>query len=129
MDQISNMITSIKNAIAVNKESLTVQFSNFKISILDILIKSGYIKSYKVNELSSNKKNIKIFLNYQQDKNAINHIKIISKPGLRIYRGYQEIPKILGGVGDVIISTPKGVMLGKEAKKQQLGGEIICEVY
>lgn len=129
MDQISNMLSSIKNAIATDKDSLVVEFSNFKTKILDILIKNGYIKDYKINELSNNKKNIKIFFIHELDKKAINHIKIISKPGLRIYRGYNRIPRILGGIGDVVISTPKGVMLGKDAKRQRLGGEIICEVY
>ena len=123
------MITSIKNAIATKKETVVVPFSNYKTNILEILKKYKYIKDFKVNSLSNNKKNIKIFLNYERDKPVINHIKVISTPGLRYYCKYYQIPRVLGGIGDVIISTPKGVMMGKSAKKQKVGGELVCEVY
>ena len=129
MDPIANMISSIKNTISTKKEYLLVSFSNIKLKILETLKQNGYIDNYKIVESSYNKKNIKIILKYQNNKNKISHIKRISRPSLRVYISYKQIPLVLDGLGDVIISTPKGVMSGKQARKQKAGGEIICEVF
>lgn len=126
MDPIANMFSSIKNALATNKKSLVVPFSKTKLEILKQLKKSDFILDCSQMK---NKRQIKIKLNYKDGNSTINHLKRVSKPSLRIYTGYKEIPVVLNGFGDVIISTPKGLITGKEAKKQKVGGEIICEVY
>lgn len=129
MDTIANMLTSIRNAIIINKENIIIPFSKQKTKILDNLKKLEYIEDYKINELKNNKKNIKILLKYINNKSALTNIRQISKPGLRVYVSYKNIPSVLGGAGDSILSTPKGIMSGKNAKKQKVGGELICEVY
>ncbi len=129
MDPIANMISAINNAILVKKDTLFVPHSVVKEQILSVLKENGFINDYIVNSLKNNKKNIKIFLKYNNNQSSINHLKRISKPGLRIYRESRKIPRVLGGIGDVIVSTPKGIISGRVAKKQHVGGEIICEVY
>lgn len=129
MDPIANMISAINNAILVKKDTLLVPHSVVKEQILSVLKENGFINDYIVNSLKNNKKNIKIFLKYNNNQSSINHLKRISKPGLRIYRESRKIPRVLGGIGDVIVSTPKGIISGRVAKKQHVGGEIICEVY
>lgn len=129
MDPIANMISAINNAILVKKDGLTVPYSTVKEQILSVLKDTNYINDYIVNSLKNNKKNIKIFLKYNNNQSSINHLKRISKPGLRIYRECTRIPRVLGGIGDVIVSTPKGIVSGRVARKQHVGGEIICEVY
>lgn len=129
MDPIANMISAINNAILVKKDGLTVPYSTVKEQILGVLKDTNYINDYIVNSLKNNKKNIKIFLKYNNNQSSINHLKRISKPGLRIYRECTRIPRVLGGIGDVIVSTPKGIVSGRVARKQHVGGEIICEVY
>lgn len=129
MDPISNLITSIKNAIANHKTIVVVPHSKLKISILEVLKKLNYIADFKQEKLKNNKSNIKVTIKYTKDQPNINHIKVISTPGLRIYKKSKEIPRVLGGIADIIISTPKGVMTGKQAKAKKLGGELICEVY
>lgn len=129
MDTIANMFTAIRNAILVKKDYLYVPFSIQKTKILDNFKILGFIEDYKINKLKNNKKNIKIFIKYINNKPVLNSIKQISKPGLRIYVSYKQIPVVLSGLGDTIISTPKGILTGKKAKKQKVGGELICEVY
>lgn len=128
MDSIANMITAIKNAVLVNKTELYIPNSDLRMRILEVLKKTGYISDAKA-QAKGNKSIIKITLKYQRNKNVINNIKQISRPGLRIYKGYKDIPRVLGGTGEIIISTPKGIMIGKEARTKKLGGELICEVY
>lgn len=128
MDTIANMLTTIKNAQAVRKVTIDVPASTFKNAILKILKEKGYIKDAKL--IIKNKKgNIKILLAYQNKKGQIEHIKRISKPGLRVYVNYKKIPRPLSGLGLVILSTPKGVLEGEEARRKKTGGEIICEIY
>lgn len=129
MDPIANMISAINNAILVKKDTLCVPHSIVKEQILNVLKETDFIADYIVNNLKNNKKNIKIFLKYNNNQSSINHLKRVSKPGLRIYCESKKIPRVLGGIGDVIVSTPKGIVSGRVAKKQHVGGEIICEVY
>lgn len=125
-DPISDMFIRIKNAQFANKISVNIPFSNFKKKITILLKKEGYIKDYC-------KKNIpqpflKIFLKYFKGKPVIDTIKRVSKPGLRIYKKKNEIPKVISGLGIAIISTSQGVCSDREARKKGLGGEIICYI-
>lgn len=127
MDTISDMLTIIKNGQAVLKTKITVPFSNFKYEILKILEKHNFLE--KIEKKGRKIKKIEIFLKYNKDKMpVISGFKRISKPGQRIYEGFRKI-KLSRGRKITIISTPKGLMTIQEAKKQKLGGEIICEVW
>ena len=128
MDPIANMITSINNSIKLDKKNLIIPYSKQKIKILSKLMQYQYISSIKESN-KDNKKTIIINLNYNDGKSAIEHLKRLSKPSLRRYVNSKQIPVILGGVGDVLISTSQGIYMGKEAKKKNIGGELICEVY
>jgi small subunit ribosomal protein S8 len=129
MDPIANMFSSIKNSLASNRDDLVVNYSKIKKNILDNFKLNQYIYDYKIIEEKNTRKKIKIILKNSNLKNTISHLKRISKPGLRVYVGYSDIPRVLGGFGDVVLSTPKGILNGKTAKKLKIGGEIICEVY
>jgi small subunit ribosomal protein S8 len=127
MDPIADMLTSIQNAQRAKKESLRVSFSKLKFEIAKILEREGFVD--KVEERGRYKKSILIHLKYDEGRPAISGVKRISKPGQRIYKGYSEIKRAKGGYGIAIISTSKGLMTDKEAKKQKVGGEVICEVW
>jgi len=128
MDQIADMLTTIKNAQAVLKETVNIPFSKIKFEIAKILKKEGFIKEVERRGRKS-KKYIKITLKYNGKIPAISGIKRVSKPGQRIYLGVKEIKPVKGGYGIAIISTSKGLMTDKEARKQKVGGEVICEVW
>ena len=129
-DPIADMLTRIHNANTAKHDEVDVPASNMKVSIADILFKEGYIKSYEVNELNGFK-NIHIILKYGKDKNekVITGLKRISKPGYRVYANCYEIPKVLGGLGVAIVSTNKGVITDKEARKNNVGGEVLAFVW
>ena len=128
-DPIADMLTRIRNANMVGHESVDVPASKMKKSIAEILLKEGYIKGYDVIE--DNKQGIiRIQMKYGQNKEkVITGIKKISKPGLKVYAKRDDIPKVLGGLGVAIISTSKGVITDKEARKENVGGEVICYVW
>lgn len=129
-DPIADMLTRIRNANTAKHDEVDVPASNIKVSIADILQKEGYIKSYEVNEVNGFK-NIHIVLKYGKDKNekVISGLKRISKPGLRVYANCEELPRVLGGLGVAIISTNKGVITDKEARKNGVGGEVLAFVW
>jgi len=128
-DPIADMITRIRNAQMVKKETIKVPFSKFKMDILNVLKKNGYIKDFtKVGR--EPKRMIEITLMYNEDKTPkITEIRKVSKPSQRVYRKSKQIWPAKGGFGIYIISTPQGVMTNKEAKKKNLGGEILLEVW
>lgn len=129
MDPISDMLISIKNALAVKKESVSVPYSKIKMEIAKILAKEKLIKEadHKGKKI---KKTIDIILNYgDSGKPAITGVKRISKPSRRIYVGTDKIKTVKHGFGLQILSTPKGLLTNKEAKKEKVGGEVICEVW
>ena len=129
-DPIADMLTRIRNANTAKHDTVDVPASKMKISIADILLKEGYIKGFEVLE-EGNFKTIRITLKYGADKNdkVITGIKKISKPGLRVYAGKDELPRVLGGLGVAIISTNKGVITDKEARKENVGGEVLAFVW
>ena len=127
-DPIADMLTRIRNALVVKHDEVDIPASNMKKEIARILLAEGYIKNYEL--VGDNKETIKVTLKYgPKGEKVISGLKRISKPGLRIYSGKDELPKVLGGLGIAIISTPKGVMTDKEARKQNHGGEILAYVW
>ena len=128
-DPIGDMIARIKNAQVRNHKKLELPSSNFKVKIADVLKNEGFIIDYKINKKESNKADLMINLKYNAGSPVISTIERISKPGRRIFSSAQSLPKINNGLGIAIISTPKGVMTDLDARKQKLGGEIICKVF
>ena len=129
-DPIADMLTRIRNGNTAKHDTVDVPVSIMKKAIADILTNEGYIKGYEVIE-DGVKSTMRIALKYGSDKNekVITGIKRISKPGLRVFAGKDELPKVLGGLGIAIISTSKGVMTDKEARKACLGGEVVAIVW
>lgn len=123
-DPIADMLTRIRNAYSVGKELVSMQPSKIKEAILKILKESGYIKDFKRED---NK--LTVILKYENGVPAATKLERVSKPGRRVYVKKDEIPAVLSGQGISIISTSKGVITGEEAKKEQLGGELIAKVY
>ena len=129
-DPIADMLTRIRNANTAKHDTVDVPSSKMKLAIADILVKEGYIASYEIVDDGAFK-NIHMTLKYGADKNEkiITGIKRISKPGLRVYAGKDEIPRVLGGLGIAILSTNQGVITDKEARKLQVGGEVLAFVW
>ena len=129
-DPIADMLTRIRNANTAKHDTVDVPASKMKLAIADILVKEGYVKKYDIVEDGAFQ-TIRITLKYGKDKNEkiITGLKRISKPGLRIYAGKDQLPKVLGGLGIAILSTNKGVITDKEARKLQVGGEVLAFVW
>ena len=128
-DPIADFLTRIRNANSVGHKTVSAPSSNSKVAIAEILKQEGFIKNFEVAE--DNKQNvIKVFLKYgRNDEKVITGIKRISKPGLRVYVKNTEVPKVLNGLGIAILSTSKGIMADKEARQQQVGGEVLAYVW
>lgn len=128
-DPIADMLTRIRNAHAVNHEQVDVPASKLKGELARILKEEGYIRDYKVIE-EKGRRVLRIFLKYGPNKRrVISGIRRISKPGLRVYAGKDEIPRVLGGLGVAVLSTSKGVLSDRQARKEGVGGEVICYVW
>ena len=128
-DPIADMLTRIRNALIVKHDVVEVPASNMKKEIARLLLQECYITSYEIVEQEVQDK-IVITLKYGPNgEKVINGLKRVSKPGLRIYAGHDELPKVLGGLGVAIISTPKGVMTDKEARKANHGGEVLAYIW
>ncbi len=129
-DPIADMLTRIRNANTAKHDTVDVPASKMKLAIAEILLEEGYIRKYDIIE-DGNFKTIHIALKYGADKNEkiISGIKRISKPGLRVYAGKDELPKVLGGLGIAIISTNQGVITDKKARELQVGGEVLAFVW
>ena len=129
-DPVSDMLTRVRNAVHATHESVEIPASMLKIKIAEVLKREGYITSYEVAEYEPMKKNIKIFLKYgPRGEKLITGIQKISKTGLRVYTKAKEAPRVLGGLGISIISTSHGLKTDREARKEGLGGEILCQVW
>ena len=129
-DPIADMLTRIRNANTAKHDTVDIPSSKIKVAIADILVDEGYIEKYEMIEEGSFK-TIRVTLKYGADKNEkiITGIKRISKPGLRVYAGKDEIPSVLGGLGIAILSTNQGITTDKEARKLQVGGEVLAFVW
>lgn len=127
-DQIADLITRIRNAIMVGKTEVRVPTSKLKVAVIEGLKTAGYIDSYEVEE-GQPRGVLHVVINQDNMPARISEITKVSKPGRRVYVGSEEIPVVKSGRGCVLISTSKGIMTGREAKKQHLGGEILVKVY
>ncbi|MEN3184305.1 MAG: 30S ribosomal protein S8 [Atribacterota bacterium] len=129
-DPIADMLTRIRNASRAGHPTVTVPASRLKIEIARIMREEGYIQDYKVIAKEGNKRDLVIELKYgPRRERVINGLRRISKPGLRIYAKKDEIPILFGGLGTVVVSTSRGVMTGKEARKLGIGGEVLCFIW
>jgi len=128
MDPVANMLTSIRNAQAAKKDTISVPFSDLNYEIAGILARNNFIGKVDKKGRKS-KKFIDIVLKYENDSPRISGLRKISKPGQRIYKRYKELRPVRGGYGMAVVSTPKGLMTNQEARKQKLGGELICEIW
>ena len=127
-DPIADMLTRIRNAITAKKEVVEIPASNVKKAIAEILLEEGWVKDVKLVEDGYNGK-IVVTLKYDDKKSVISGLRRVSKPGLRNYAGVENMPRVLGGFGTVILSTNKGIMTGKKAKAANVGGEVLCEIW
>tara|TARA_X000001036_G_scaffold425905_1_gene452683 strand:+ start:1458 stop:1856 length:399 start_codon:yes stop_codon:yes gene_type:complete len=128
-DPIGDMFSRIRNGQMRSLSSIDIPSSNFRKNILKILKEEGYIKDFFIEETKNNKSSLKINLKYYEGYPVIKEIKRISKPGRRVYSRATSIPRVMNGLGLAILSTPKGVMSDTEARKNNVGGEIICRVF
>ena len=126
-DPIADLLTRIRNGQTAQEPKVTMPSSTMKVAILSVLKEEGYIEDYSVAN-SDHKTDVTVTLKYFQGKPVIEKIKRISKPGLRIYKRCDQLPVVRAGMGIAIISTPKGIMSGKTARAQRLGGEVVCTV-
>ena len=127
-DPIGDMIARIKNAQVRNHKKVSLPSSNFKVKTADILKCEGFINGYKIED-ETNKPILSVDLKYYSGNPVISTFERVSKPGRRIFSSADSLPKINGGLGIAIVSTPKGVMTDVDARKQKVGGEIICKVF
>lgn len=129
-DPIADMLTRIRNALTAKHETVEIPASKMKVAIADILVKEGYIKGYEIVE-GAVQNTILITLKYAPEKNqkVVTGLKRVSTPGLRVYAGVDNLPKVLGGMGIAILSTSKGILTDKEAKAQHIGGEVLAYIW
>ena len=127
-DPIADMLTRIRNALRVRHPKVEMPSSRLKTEVAKVLKEEGYISNFKVAE-EDRKKTLRLTLKYTEDSPAITHLVRVSKPGRRVYTTRSEIPSVLGGLGNCILTTPRGIMTGKRARKLGVGGEILLEVW
>ena len=128
-DPISDMLTRIRNGLIVRKRFVMVPSSKIKIAIAQILLEEGYIQGYEVTN-ERPQPNVRIWLKYDKKRRPIvTGLKRVSSPGRRVYKGKRDLPWVLSGLGVAIVSTPRGVMTGREARRQGVGGEVLCYVW
>jgi len=126
MDQIANMLTSIRNGYLAKKEFVEVPYSKIKAALAEKLEQLSYVQKVQADE---KQRTLKIFLSYTDGQPALRGIERVSKPSLRIYTDVKNTPRVLSGLGDTILSTSKGIVSGREARKKKLGGELILKVW
>jgi small subunit ribosomal protein S8 len=127
-DPLGDMLTRIRNGQSARKDSILTPASKLRANVLDVLQREGYIRGYSEEELAG-QKGLRIELKYFEGQPAIQHLARVSKPGRRVYSGAQELPHIRNGLGTVIVSTPRGVLSDAEARAQNVGGEVLAEVF
>lgn len=128
-DPIADMLTRIRNGLIVRQSFVMVPSSKTKVAIAQILLEEGFIQGYEVTN-ERPQPNIRVWLKYDQKRQPVlTGVKRVSRPGRRVYQGKQNLPWVLSGLGIAIVSTPKGVMTGREARRQGVGGEVLCYVW
>jgi small subunit ribosomal protein S8 len=128
-DPIADMLTRLRNAIMARHQTVDVPYSTIKENIAIILRKEGFIRGYEVTGYG--KKNvIRVELKYVNNKEPVlSHLRRISRPGLRVYSSHRDLPRVLGGMGLLIVSTPRGILTNKQARRDKVGGEVLCEIW
>ncbi len=128
-DPIADMLTRVRNATQARHTNVDVPFSKVKLAITKIMEQEGYIAGFDVHEQEA-RKLLRLQLKYDpQRRPVVNGLRRVSRPGLRVYAGMDDIPRILGGIGTVVVSTNRGIMTGREARRRHLGGELIAEIW
>ena len=128
-DPVADFLARVRNAIGARHQKVDVPLSKLKLEMARILKEEGYIANYKSTD-EEGRKLLRVYLKYDGNNTSpISQLKRVSRPGCRVYVGHGEIPRVLGGLGINILTTPKGVMTGRQARKEKLGGEVLCEVY
>ncbi len=127
-DPIGDMLTRIRNGQRARKDSVLTPGSKLRARVLDVLQREGYIRGYSEEEMGP-AKGIRIELKYFEGQPAIKHVARVSKPGRRVYSGSQDLPRVMNGLGITIVSTPRGVLSDAEAREQNVGGEVLAEVF
>ena len=128
-DPVADFLARIRNAIQAKHQKVDVPASKLKLELARILKEEGYIANYKATEEQGHKL-VRVYLKYGPDESAtISNVTRVSRPGCRVYVGRNEIPRVLGGMGINILTTPKGVMTGRQARKEGVGGELLCEIW
>ncbi len=128
-DPIADMLTRVRNAIMVNKDTVEIPSSNMKKAIADIMLKEGYVSDVKLVEDGYNGKLVLTLKYVGKGRSVINGLKRVSKPGLRSYTAVESMPKVLNGLGIAVLSTNKGIMTDKQAKAANVGGEVLCYIW
>ena len=127
-DPLGDMLTRIRNGQQARKDSILTPASKLRANVLDVLQREGYIRGYSEEELAG-QKGLRIELKYFEGQPAIQHLARVSKPGRRVYSASRELPRIRNGLGTIIVSTPRGVLSDAEAREQNVGGEVLAEVF
>ena len=128
-DPVADFLARIRNAIKARHQKVDVPASKLKMEIARILKEEGYVANFKATE-EEGRKVIRVYLKYgNENQAAISNLQRVSRPGCRVYVSRNEIPRVLGGLGINILTTPRGVMTGKQARKEGVGGEVLCEIY
>lgn len=128
-DPLGDMLTRIRNGQQAKKDSILTPASKLRARVLDVLQREGYIRGYSSADGGTATAALRIDLKYFEGKPAIQHVARVSKPGRRVYSGATELPRVRNGLGIVIVSTPKGVLSDAEAREQNVGGEVLCQVF
>ena len=127
-DPLGDLLTRIRNGQRARKDSVLSPASKLRIRVLDVLQREGYIRGYSEEQMGP-AKGVRIELKYFEGQSAIKHVARVSKPGRRIYSGATELPRVMNGLGITIVSTPRGVLSDAEAREQNVGGEVLAEVF
>jgi small subunit ribosomal protein S8 len=128
-DPIADMLTRVRNASRAKHSTVDIPFSKMKLAIAKILEQEGYVLGFNVQEEGQHK-TLRLQLKYDNDRRpVVNGVRRVSKPGLRVYSGMHDLPRVLGGMGTVVVSTNRGVMTGREARRRHLGGELLAEIW
>ena len=128
-DPIADLLTRIRNGLMVHRPFVLVPSSKIKVAIVQVLLEEGFIQGYEVTN-ERPQPNLRVWLKYDDKRRPIlTNLERVSKPGRRVYKGAHELPWVLSGLGIAIVSTPKGVMTGREARRQNVGGEVLCYVW
>lgn len=128
-DPIADMLTRLRNGSLARQATVDVPFSKVKLALAKILQDEGYVSGFDITE-QSNRKLLRLHMKYDHERRPVlNGLRRVSRPGLRVYAGMHDIPRVLGGIGTVVVSTNRGIMTGQEARRRHLGGELIAEVW